>query len=187
MFSADSKKPIGGHVLAHASTTRLYLKKGRGDERIAKLYDSPDMPEADCTFKIASGGVDNAVSPLLPCCCVCPLSSLSSLYPACPASSPASHNLMTDAASGSTGVNQLSIRSWISRSTLVCRSADVSVSIQSPPTYSGLKVELLECFDTGGQEIQAWISASDSRLDYTYTIRYLPFCGRTISLVAISL
>ena len=108
MFSADNKKPIGGHVLAHASTTRLYLKKGRGDERIAKLYDSPDMPEADCTFKIASGGVDNAVSPLLPCCCVCPLSSLSSLYPACPASSPASHNLMTDAASGSTGVNQLS-------------------------------------------------------------------------------
>ena len=94
MFSADNKKPIGGHVLAHASTTRLYLKKGRGDERIAKLYDSPDMPEADCAFKIANGGIDNAVSPSLPYCCFCALSSVSSLDPACPTSSPASHSIM---------------------------------------------------------------------------------------------
>ncbi len=28
MFVADAKKPIGGHILAHASTTRLYLRKG---------------------------------------------------------------------------------------------------------------------------------------------------------------
>ncbi len=44
-FMADPKKPIGGHVLAHASTTRLYLKKGRGELRIAKIHDSPDCPE----------------------------------------------------------------------------------------------------------------------------------------------
>ena len=60
MFSADSKKPIGGHVMAHASTTRLMLKRGRGDERICKVYDSPNMPEADCTFKIGPGGIENA-------------------------------------------------------------------------------------------------------------------------------
>jgi meiotic recombination protein DMC1 len=30
-------KPVGGHVLAHASTTRVMLKKGKGDERIAKV------------------------------------------------------------------------------------------------------------------------------------------------------
>lgn len=30
MAHADPKKPIGGHVLAHASTTRLYFKKGKG-------------------------------------------------------------------------------------------------------------------------------------------------------------
>lgn len=41
----DPKKPIGGHILAHASTTRIMLKKGRGETRIAKIYDSPDMPE----------------------------------------------------------------------------------------------------------------------------------------------
>lgn len=44
-FVPDPKKPIGGHVLAHASTTRLSLRKGRNETRIAKIYDSPDMPE----------------------------------------------------------------------------------------------------------------------------------------------
>ena len=43
-FVSDPKKPIGGHVLAHASTTRIYLRKGREEVRIAKIYDSPDMP-----------------------------------------------------------------------------------------------------------------------------------------------
>lgn len=41
----DAKKPIGGHVLAHASTTRLSLRKGRGEQRICKIYDSPCLPE----------------------------------------------------------------------------------------------------------------------------------------------
>ena len=38
---ADGRKPIGGHVLAHASTTRVLLRKGRGEERVAKIQDSP--------------------------------------------------------------------------------------------------------------------------------------------------
>ena len=40
---ADGRKPVGGHVLAHASTTRVLLRKGRGDERVAKIQDSPGM------------------------------------------------------------------------------------------------------------------------------------------------
>ncbi|KAJ1963281.1 Meiotic recombination protein dmc1 [Dispira parvispora] len=56
-FVADPKKPVGGHVLAHASTTRLSLRKGRGDQRIAKLYDSPDMPEAEAVYALSDGGV----------------------------------------------------------------------------------------------------------------------------------
>lgn len=59
-FVADPKKPIGGHVLAHASTTRLSLRKGRGETRIAKIYDSPDMPEAEATYAITAGGIDDA-------------------------------------------------------------------------------------------------------------------------------
>lgn len=38
-FQADPKKPIGGNILAHASTVRIYLRKGRGETRIAKIYD----------------------------------------------------------------------------------------------------------------------------------------------------
>ncbi|CAI2176665.1 4750_t:CDS:10 [Funneliformis geosporum] len=57
MFVSDPRKPIGGHVLAHASTVRLYLRKGRGDERIAKVYDSPDMPEAEAPYTISAGGI----------------------------------------------------------------------------------------------------------------------------------
>ena len=49
-FVADPKKPVGGHVLAHASTTRIYLRKGRNEQRVAKIYDSPDMPEAEASY-----------------------------------------------------------------------------------------------------------------------------------------
>lgn len=54
---ADSKKPIGGHVLAHASTTRVYMRKGKGEQRIAKIYDSPSMPEAEAVVAIAETGI----------------------------------------------------------------------------------------------------------------------------------
>uniref|UniRef100_A0A158R3X6 Meiotic recombination protein DMC1/LIM15 homolog n=1 Tax=Syphacia muris TaxID=451379 RepID=A0A158R3X6_9BILA len=77
-FQADPKKPIGGHILAHASTTRIMLKKvgffcennnstktgkklqGRGETRIAKIYDSPDMPENEAMFAISTGGIIDA-------------------------------------------------------------------------------------------------------------------------------
>ncbi|KIY51260.1 meiotic recombination protein dmc1, partial [Fistulina hepatica ATCC 64428] len=49
-------KPIGGHILSHASATRLYLRKGRGDERVAKLVDSPDRPESEASYKLDEGG-----------------------------------------------------------------------------------------------------------------------------------
>jgi len=37
MQHGDNKKPIGGNIIAHASTFRIFLKKGKGDDRIAKL------------------------------------------------------------------------------------------------------------------------------------------------------
>ena len=60
MFAADSKKPIGGHIIAHASTTRLYLRKGRGEQRICKIYDSPCLPEAEAVFGIYKDGIRDA-------------------------------------------------------------------------------------------------------------------------------
>jgi RecA/RadA recombinase len=59
-FVPDPKKPVGGHILAHASTTRLYLRKGRGEQRICKIYDSPCLPEGEATFQIGVGGVEEA-------------------------------------------------------------------------------------------------------------------------------
>jgi meiotic recombination protein DMC1 len=54
-------KPIGGHILAHASTTRLSLRKGRGEQRICKLFDSPLFPEAEATFQIDAGGISDPI------------------------------------------------------------------------------------------------------------------------------
>ncbi|RII22494.1 hypothetical protein CUC08_Gglean000018 [Alternaria sp. MG1] len=58
--SADGRKPIGGHILAHASATRILLRKGRGEERVAKIQDSPDMPEKEATYIITNGGINDA-------------------------------------------------------------------------------------------------------------------------------
>jgi len=53
----DPTTPIGGHVLAHAATYRLYLRKGKEEKRIARLVDSPSMPEGECVFKVTPEGV----------------------------------------------------------------------------------------------------------------------------------
>ncbi|KAF0757202.1 hypothetical protein AaE_004342 [Aphanomyces astaci] len=53
-------KPVGGHVISHACHTRVLMKKGRGDNRICKIIDSPCMPEAECTIQLAAGGVCDA-------------------------------------------------------------------------------------------------------------------------------
>ncbi len=60
MFQADPKKPIGGNIMAHASTTRLYFRKGRGDSRVCKVYDSPSLPESEATFAISPEGIIDA-------------------------------------------------------------------------------------------------------------------------------
>ena len=60
VFISDPKKPIGGHIMAHASTTRLFLRKGKGDQRICKMYDSPCLPESEAIFQLCVGGVENA-------------------------------------------------------------------------------------------------------------------------------
>ncbi|KAH8723215.1 meiotic recombination protein-like protein dmc1 [Phaeosphaeriaceae sp. PMI808] len=56
---ADGRKPVGGHILAHASATRILLRKGRGEERVAKIQDSPDMPEKEATYIITNGGIND--------------------------------------------------------------------------------------------------------------------------------
>ena len=56
-FACDPRKPVGGNIMAHASTTRLYFKKGKGEQRICKIYDSPLIAETECNFAISLGGI----------------------------------------------------------------------------------------------------------------------------------
>ncbi len=37
----------------------LYLKKGRGESRICKIYDSPCLPEAEASFAITASGISD--------------------------------------------------------------------------------------------------------------------------------
>lgn len=60
MFGGNDKQPIGGNIIAHASTTRLSLRKGRGETRICKVYDSPCLAEGEATFAIQGSGIGDA-------------------------------------------------------------------------------------------------------------------------------
>ena len=58
-FAMDPRKPVGGNIVAHASTTRLYFRKGKGEQRICKIYDSPLLPESEATFQLGIGGISD--------------------------------------------------------------------------------------------------------------------------------
>ncbi|KAL0344982.1 UNVERIFIED_CONTAM: DNA repair protein [Sesamum radiatum] len=57
IFAGPQIKPIGGNIMAHATTTRLALRKGRGEERICKVVSSPCLAEAEARFQISVDGV----------------------------------------------------------------------------------------------------------------------------------
>ncbi len=53
----DPTTPIGGHVLAHAATYRIYVRKSKEEKRIARLVDSPNLPEGERVFKVTPEGI----------------------------------------------------------------------------------------------------------------------------------
>ena len=53
----DPTRPAGGHIVAHQTTYRVYLRKSSGEKRIAKMIDSPDLPPGECVFKVIGEGV----------------------------------------------------------------------------------------------------------------------------------
>ena len=59
-FVPDAKKAVGGHVLAHCSDTRISLRKGKGEQRVAKIVDSPWRAEQEAVFMIGPGGICDA-------------------------------------------------------------------------------------------------------------------------------
>ena len=57
-FFGDPTRPTGGHVVAHTSTYRIYLRKA-AKNRIARMVDSPYHPERDTVFFLNEKGVDD--------------------------------------------------------------------------------------------------------------------------------
>jgi DNA repair protein RadA len=56
VFFGDPTRPIGGNVVAHTSTYRIYFKKS-GKKRIARMVDSPHHPEQEVIFALGEAGV----------------------------------------------------------------------------------------------------------------------------------
>jgi len=59
VFYGNPLKAAGGNVVAHAATNRIYLRKGNGKERIAKIVNSPYLPEGEAVFSITEKGISD--------------------------------------------------------------------------------------------------------------------------------
>lgn len=60
VFFGNAVHPIGGHIVAHTSHTRVYLRKSaRGRVRIARLVSSPYLPEGERVFRVTENGVED--------------------------------------------------------------------------------------------------------------------------------
>lgn len=55
----DPTAPIGGNIVAHASKTRLYLRKSKEDKRVAKLVDSPSLPDGEAIYRVTEKGIED--------------------------------------------------------------------------------------------------------------------------------
>ncbi|MBL7206713.1 MAG: hypothetical protein ISS36_03890 [Candidatus Aenigmarchaeota archaeon] len=53
----DPTAPIGGHIVGHQAMFRIYLRKSKAEKRIAKLIDSPSLPESETVFAVTKEGV----------------------------------------------------------------------------------------------------------------------------------
>ncbi len=59
VFYGNPITHTGGHIIAHGATIRIYLRKGKGEQRVAKVVDAPHLPEADAVFSIKEDGIQD--------------------------------------------------------------------------------------------------------------------------------
>jgi DNA repair protein RadA len=59
VFYGNPIQAAGGNVVAHGSTIRIYLRKGKGEQRIAKIVDAPHLPEGEAIFSITENGISD--------------------------------------------------------------------------------------------------------------------------------
>lgn len=59
-FFGDPTEAIGGHIVAHNSTYRMYLRRGKKGTRVAKMVDAPNLAESEAVFMVDESGVRDA-------------------------------------------------------------------------------------------------------------------------------
>ncbi|MFX1409413.1 MAG: DNA repair and recombination protein RadA [Promethearchaeota archaeon] len=59
VFYGNPLQATGGNVVAHGSTIRVYLRKGKGEQRVAKIVDAPHLPEGEAVFSITENGISD--------------------------------------------------------------------------------------------------------------------------------
>jgi len=59
VFYGNPLRATGGNIVAHGSTIRVYLRKGKGEQRIAKIVDAPHLPECEAIFSITESGISD--------------------------------------------------------------------------------------------------------------------------------
>ncbi|MFX0180865.1 MAG: DNA repair and recombination protein RadA, partial [Candidatus Hodarchaeota archaeon] len=59
VFYGDPLRATGGNIIAHGATIRIRLRKGKGEQRIAKVVDAPHLPEEDAVFSITEDGIQD--------------------------------------------------------------------------------------------------------------------------------
>jgi DNA repair protein RadA len=57
VFFGDPTAAIGGNIVGHNSQTRIYLRKGKKGTRVAKLIDSPHLPDGEAAFQVTEDGL----------------------------------------------------------------------------------------------------------------------------------
>ncbi len=57
VFYGNPTTHTGGHIVAHGATIRIFLRKGKGEQRVAKVVDAPNLPESDTVFTITEDGI----------------------------------------------------------------------------------------------------------------------------------
>jgi len=57
MMFGDPTTAVGGHIVGHASKYRVYLRRGKQGSRVAKMIDSPNLPENEAQFFVTENGL----------------------------------------------------------------------------------------------------------------------------------
>ena len=57
MLFGDPTTPVGGNIVGHSSTYRMYFRRGKQGSRVAKLIDSPNLPDNETVFFVTTGGI----------------------------------------------------------------------------------------------------------------------------------